>query len=206
MEREDLLLSEQLLEHKFDVVTIAKRFGLNVYQKDEVEKFLMEAAYKAKEYESAMATAEEQLRNLVQDRNRRVAATQPPVPITDENLAEAASQLEADRKRLEKIQYHLNDILLNAEEKAERIENQAQIEATLKVDEAKEKAALMVKNAQEQCDIILREAQERMEEANEYRIQWIEAQERVQGDILTYGEKLVGFGETLKEMASRSAK
>lgn len=205
MEKEISRISEVLLEQKFDEVHIAKALGFRVYRKEDVDKFLMGTAYKAQTFEDQFTTVVQQLKNIMEERTAKVMATQAPIEITEENFNEAAQQLQAERNKLNKWETHLREMLVQAEEKAESILNAARMEAQMEKERAKEKAVMIINDAQEKGDAIVKAAQEKMEESEGYRKQVVEANERVQSDIQTYGDQLIEFGQALRKMTTRKS-
>ena len=205
MENERMRISEKLLERKLEEVQLAKRLGFRVYKKEEVDKFLMGIAYEAEQFENQFATVVRQLRNIMEERTANVMKTQQPIEINEENFNEAAQQLQAQIDKHQKWEEHLRDMLVGAEEKAERIVEKARMEAQMEMEKTKEKVTMILNDAQEKGDGILREANHKMEEAESYRKKLTEAHERVESDIHTYGEQLITFGEALKEMTMKQS-
>lgn len=205
MERERVRISDKLLNRKFEEQSVARKLGLRVYKKDEVDNFLMNTAYEVQKFEEEFATLVRQLRSFRDERNATVPAAPKPPLITDENVSEAAQQLRLEQRKTEKWQHHLQELLVQAELKAEQILERANVDAAREVEKTKEKVAMMIYEAQEKSDSMIREAQVKKEEAEQYRTQLLDAQEKLQYELKTYGDQLVGYGQAIKQMTERKS-
>ena len=192
-DNQEKMLSELIFEKEFNEVK--GMFGLNnikAYDSREVDKFLSDMGAQAEDLEDKarkMYAKLRESRNLLEAQKKQEKTARKAVRSTDRP------------ESINRMQQHMQELLVMAEEKAEQVTKEAESNADLIILEAKEEAKHILEKAKKESSELSKHYEEKME-----RLQGVKAEIEGNAKLLKeqFNEKaneVSRMGQKFKEMS-----
>lgn len=186
--------------------------GQRAYNAKEVDTFLTSVAKQMESYEDNMGKLYnfyKKYRDIVKNSE---LGKQPSVREQideDPNEVDKNNSIFGERqihRSLSKVQAHMTELLINAEEKAESIVLEAEVERDKILSDSKQKAKELLELSQEKANSMHKQAEEKINELKNVRLQMEERAKEMTKEIVKRAEEVEQMGKTFSVMGTNLKK